>query len=270
MHEELLDADTRTVLEQLPPIKYAPVLQHLGRLGLEQFKSLYAIPTPIYTNGIVNHTVLIEQVSAFVSPEYRWRAPFFDEHHLHWEKSYYSPELHDGDMLPSEFRNLPIHTLWVPREFHNFVHALTLPSEVPSLEVMQQSVRRYRLNHHLFKISSQAIELRERNERLVPLPGDDDRLRDPIKKRIIDAGVLEQRRQEFIGEITEHFRSGMPPDLTNLSSLSFEEASDVEPVLIQIRKGASEAIVHSTNRRRGRPVRLPIDQQSVEHAAKAA
>lgn len=270
MHDALLDTDTRTLLEQLPPVKYAPVLRHLGHLGLQGFRDRYAIPTPTYENGIVNHTALIEQVSAFVSPDYRWRAPFFDEHHLHWERAAYSPDVHNGSMIPSEFRNLPIHTLWGPREFHDLVHVLTRQSAVPALEVMDHSLRNYRLNHHLFKISSQAIELHERNERLVPLPGDDERLRDPVRKRIVDAGVLEQRRQEFIAEITAHFRNGTPPDLTHLSSLSLEEVSDIEPALIQIRKGAGEAIVHSKNRRRGRPVRLPIDTQTIERPARAA
>lgn len=270
MHEQLLDADTHTLLEQLPPIKYAPILRHLGHLGLKRFKDLYAIPTPIHANGIVDHTALIEQVSAFVSPEYRWRAPFFDEHHLHWKKYYYNPGFYDGDTLPAEFRNLPIHTLWEPREFHDFTHLMTIPSDVPRYDVMRKSVDTYRLKHHLFKISSQAIALRERDERSIPLPGSEDRVRDPMTKRVIDAGVYERRRQAFIQEIMEHFRSGELPDLSHLSSLSLEEADDIQPMLMQIRKDTSHAIVHSTNRRRGRPVRLPIDTQTIEQPARAA
>ena len=270
MYEEFADLSTRRLLDKLPPVRYAPILQHLGRLGLENFKKFYAIPTPTHENGIVDHKALIARVNELVSPEYRWRAPFFDEHHLHWKKRYYNPGLHGGDQIPEEFRDLPIHTLWIPREVHDFIHVVTNPSDVPENRVMHTSVRDYRIKHYLFKITGQAIELRERNERSVPLPGDEDRMRDPIDNRIIDTGRYEQRRQEFVAEIIKHFQNGMPPDLTSLSSLSLEEANDIDPVLIQLRKGIGDAIVHSKNKRRGRPVQLPIDTQTIERPARAA
>lgn len=71
------DLSTSELLEHLPPIKHAPILKELGRLGLESFKLRYALTTPTLPNGIVDHEKLVANVSALVSSDYRWRAPFF-------------------------------------------------------------------------------------------------------------------------------------------------------------------------------------------------
>ena len=62
---------SRTILEQLPPISHAPILEKLGELGMRKFKDKYAIPTPTFENGIVDHEQLVADVSALVSKNYR-------------------------------------------------------------------------------------------------------------------------------------------------------------------------------------------------------
>jgi hypothetical protein len=259
MLEEMEAFKTASILEQLPPVSHAPILRELGSLGLTKFKELHAIPTPTHENGIVDHEALIREVGALVSRTYRWKAPYFDEHHLHWRAYYYNPGFHEGSTIPERFRDLSTHKLWVPREFHNFIHAVTLPPDVPAMEVMEQSIEEYRFNNHIYTLSSQAINLKERSERSIPLPGDGNRVRDPTSKRIMQNGLYEKRRQEFIQEIEERFMGDLPPDLTHLSSLQLKQQASIEELLPQIRRSTKDAIAYSANGRRGRAVRLLID-----------
>jgi hypothetical protein len=264
--EQMFDTSpANTLLDRLPPIEHAPILKHLGELGLHAFKDKYAIPTPTFPNGIVDHQQLIADVSALVSESYHWRAPFFDEHHLHWEGQYYHPDLHGDSTIPKQFRDLNIHKLWIPREFHDFIHTVTLPPDVPQLEVMAESVDEYRHKEYMYTISSEVITLRERDERAIPLPNSSKdevrRVRDPITKRIVVDGLYEKRRQAFIDVIENYFYNGLPPDLTHLSSLQLEQATEFEEVIPQIRRGLKESIAIANNRRRrGRAVRLLLER----------
>ncbi len=258
------DAHIPSLLERLPPIRHAPILEKLGSLGLRKFKEEYAIPTPTLENGIVDHQRLIEDVSALVSDDYRWRAPFFDEHHLHWQGYLYHPDQHDDSTIPKQFRDLNIHKLWIPREFHDFIHAVTRPPDVPHMDVMIESVDQYRHKEYMYTISSEVLTLRERDERAIPLPRKNDdeilRVRDPISKRIVADGLYEERRKAFIDVIEEYFYNGLPPDLTHLSSLQLEQQTDFEEVIPQIRRELKESIALANNRRRrGRAVRLLLE-----------
>lgn len=264
------DPPSNTLLERLPPVEHAPILEQLGRLGLRKFKDIYAIPTPILSNGIVDHQQLVENVSELVSKDYRWRAPFFDEHHLHWKGYYYNPGLYNDSTIPKQFRDLNTHKLWVPREFHDFIHAVTLPPDVPDFDVMISSVEEYRHKEYMYTISSEIITLRERDERAVPLPrrheGEALRVRDPISKRIVADGTYEERRRAFIDVIEQYFHNNLPPDLTHLSSLQLEQVTEFEEVIPHIRRGLKESIALANNRRRGRAVRLLLELPHDVHA----
>jgi hypothetical protein len=267
------DVHTGSILERLPPIEHAPILEKLGALGMRKFKENFAIPTPILANGIVDHKKLVDNVRNLVSSDYRWSAPFFDEHHLHWREYYYNPGLHNESTIPKQFRDLNIHKLWIPREFHDFIHAVTLPPDVPDLDVMTESVRQYRQNEYMYTITSEVITLRERGERAVPLPRQNNndilRLRDPVSKRIVIDGVYEERRREFIDLIEQYFYNELPPDLTHLSSLQLEAVEEFEELIPQIRRGFKESLaLGNKQRRRGRAVCLLLDlpQKSPEAA----
>jgi hypothetical protein len=266
MHEEMEGMETRKILENLPPIDYAPILRPLGKLGLKKFRETYGITTPLLPNGIVDHNALVRQASELVSNTYRWQAPFFDEHHLHWEAANYRPDQFDGDTLPDEFRDLPIHKLWTPREFHTFIHAVTQPPPRPAYLAMKQSVKQFRRHNYIYTIANEAITLRERSVRAIPLPGQPDRVRDPETKRIVPRGQHELRRQEFIKTIESQFNRGLLPDLAQLSHIRLEASDDIQATLTAIRREAKTAIAHSSSQRRGRAVLLQIDPQSRQAA----
>ncbi len=239
---ELVEFDAPTRLDRMPPIADPIVRSALASLSLRDFREEFAIPTPVDRRGIINHKALLEQVSSFVEPGYRWKAPFFDEHHLYWQASYYESAFNVDPVLAQDFRELPINKIWVPREFHDFVHLMTQPGDVPEHFDMKSIVRDFRLRNYLYTITSQIVNLREVSERAVPraLHKKDGTQEgviyvDPVTRRSFDSlDEIEDRRRKFINQVEWHDRTGLI-DLSTLTSLSLREAGQVEEAIPEIR-----------------------------------
>lgn len=280
-------------MEHLPPVDAAPILASLGALGVEEFRRQFALDTPVYKDGTINHRALIKAVKGLVDPSYRWLSPFFDEHHLYWIAADYSApdvsvenstgqslnitavtgtkefELFDNGDLVEDYRNHPafnelfdyldvedindrrgnyfevaeafreesINKLWVPRQFHNFLHIVTRQSEVPEYDVMRREVRASRRRSYLYTIANQAITMREQLDRAeeVVLPkGAGSILMDKKKRRVLNnPDEMEYRRELFIRQILRHHRDGLI-DLSDLAPLEVVDQRSVEGALGQI------------------------------------
>lgn len=250
---------TPSLLERLPPIEQAPILEHLAVLGLRRFREEYARKTPLKSDDTVDYEKLVAEMRGLVSPDYKWQAPFFDEHHLHWEASLYDPDKHDGDTIPYRFRDLSTQKLWVPRQFHNFVHAVTIEPPIPERTVMREYIDRFRRHRYMYSLASEAIDLSERNARAKYYPKI-DKVVDKETRRTYQPGVLEKQRQVFINKLEASFEQGMPPDLTELSILRLVEENPIEDFLPTIRRQLGEAAVCRSIKRKARSVALPIER----------
>jgi hypothetical protein len=313
-------------MEHLPPLKDAPILETLDRVGAEHFREQFAIETPTYKNGTVNHRALVEKVSRLVAPDYRWVSPYFDEHHLYWPSADYElpaiavggggmmqlrqeggndsyrievakadpsstltkwieldPEVHSNDpefnelldfveletfdaetidyfRLTEEFKELSINKLWVPRQFHNFIHAVTKPPDMPERPVMERIVRNARLREYLFQIATSAYTITERLDQAVELilPQGEAVLFDNQRRRVYrNQADMERRKERFIEEIMNHHQNGFI-DLSRLASLEVVDARSVERSLgvIATRVTAGMLIKTRTNSK-ARRVDLP-------------
>lgn len=107
------------------------------------------IETPLDDMGLVAVPALIRAVKATISPRYTWAKPC-DVHHFQWPGSNYPyyPG-HDG-VNADTFRELPIHKGAVPRSFHNWLHAITIPPPAPDAEVMQYRIEAWNVASALF------------------------------------------------------------------------------------------------------------------------
>lgn len=249
-------ADTSS--NHLPPPERAPILEHLERLGLEKFREEYGIETPLTDDGVVDFDTLITETRGLVDEDYRWQAPFFDEHHLQWEAHKYSPEAHNGDTLPHRFRDLPTRKLWVPRQFHNFIHTVTIEPPVPDRSIMREHVDTFRRHRYIYLLAQEAIGISERQARSIYYPRL-ERAIDPRTRRAYNPDELEQRRQEFITRLESSFEKAREPDLTELSILQLVENKPIEEVLPSIRKRLGVAAVCQSKKRKARPVSLPLE-----------
>lgn len=252
---EVAEARPRSlVAEKLPPLVSPYIRSALASLSFNEFREEFAIPTPVDRRNLVDYEALMYQVSSFVEPNYRWKAPFFDEHHLYWKASYYDSALQRDPALAGEFRDIAANKIWVPREFHNFVHLMTLPPDVPSYTAMRDVVKDYRRKNYLYRITSQIVNLREVADRMRPLQLLDENgspytlYVDPVTKRSTnDIDKFEQRRQTFIHQVETHHRRGYL-DLAQLTSLTFEDAQEVADVMPIVRDELRADIHRSVGR----------------------
>jgi len=257
---ELVDFSSREGVEHLPPLERAPILQKLVEVGQRRFLLDHAVPTPVDPDtGVVDHEKLIDTMLELVDPEYKWQAPFFDEHHLHWFAHRYSSAFHPDVKLTNEFRNLSIHKIWVPRQFHNFIHAVTIPPEVPEPEAMRRSVKEFRRNRYIHKITTHALSLYQRQQKMVRYDnrGDIIYLDPETKDKTRNIEAFGEWRREFVHHIETNHRRGLI-DLSVLTSLEVVNVDTISESLAEIKALMDEGLV----RRRGRAalnVRIPID-----------
>lgn len=144
----------KTESSHLPPLEVAPILESynpkLARVSDD------ALIEPIYDdNGVVDIESTVELALKHVDPNYAWPRDRLDVHHFEWERQNYHPDKWSGDKTPTLFREIPGLKGYVPRQFHNFLHAVTAEPEVPGYDVMEQAVESHRIHKALFEAARQ-------------------------------------------------------------------------------------------------------------------
>ena len=253
---ELAEFSTPDILEHLPSIEIAPILEKLATLGMRRFQNEYAIETPVDPEtGIVDHEALIHLMKREVDPLYKWQAPFFDEHHLHWFAHRYESSFYPSSQLAEEFRDIAVNKIWAPRQFHNFIHAVTIPPEVPEFDAMRASVKDFRRKSYIYRISHNALTISARLGRVQRFDNNGDVMYiDPQTRTITrDIEVLDRWREEFIHYIEVSHRRGLI-DLSRLSIVDLKDVDAIADRLPEIIDLMDEGLV----RRKGRAA-LAID-----------
>ena len=124
------------------------------------------IQTPMDHRGLIDVPKLIELVKATVDPGYVWPQGGRNEstHHWYWPECLYSYEF-NGEYSPGTFRNLPINKVELPRVFENWLHVVTAIPTVPSREVMEETIRSWRVSKNLYKSAQKVIWWERRAKR---------------------------------------------------------------------------------------------------------
>ena len=238
----------------LPPADAVPILRHLGELGLERFRELYAFETPLDERGFVDYGQLLGQIDKLVEDrDFRWPNRNYDVHHLQWESGAYDPmyfEDFDDSSVPSEFREIPFHKLYIPRQLHNLIHRVTLPPPVPEFETMQRRVDAYKLAKRLFETASISIEIQETERRAIRLPNSGTRVLDPKKRRVIEREVLVDRYKEFTSKYYNQLSEVAKSDLDGLINMS---ALDTSKPIPQVAASLERAVITKPRRKAIRP-----------------
>lgn len=118
------------------------------------------LETPVDERGLVDLDQLVTLVKQTVRPEFSWSSSFNDIHHLQWFASNYSGSEATGGLVDmGEFRELVNRKAFIPRVFHNWIHHVTLPPPVPSIEVMKYSVDAQRVAMSLSRTAGLAARL---------------------------------------------------------------------------------------------------------------
>ncbi|MDN5275738.1 MAG: hypothetical protein JWN33_387 [Candidatus Saccharibacteria bacterium] len=242
---DLAEFSTHELLERLPPIDKAPILEKLATLGLRRFQNEHAIPTPVdRETGLVDHEALMNEMRLLVDPQYKWQAPFFDEHHLYWYAHRYKTSFQPNPALAVEFRDSAFNKFWAPRQYHDFLHTVTVPSDVPSTDRMRSEVKNYRRKSYIYRITTNAIVLSDRLSRIKPQNNRGDIMYiDPETRSITrNPEALDQWREEFIRYIERSHRKGLI-DLSQLATIDLTDIETVVELLPQIRDLMDEGLV---------------------------
>lgn len=120
------------------------------------------IETPIDYRGLVDLDKLIDTVKSTVDSEYSWISHMNDVHHLQWYKALYRD--HEFTNLALEFRELVNRKAYIPRVFHNWLHRVTIPPPIPSIDVMKYSIEAQRVAISLSQTASEAVRLTRRKQ----------------------------------------------------------------------------------------------------------
>lgn len=163
------------------------------------------LETPTDSLGRVDLDALIPLVKSTVEPDFSWRSARSDVHHLQHYERYYISE------LEQEFRELISHKVFVSRTFHNWLHIVTTPSDVPSEEVMRHTIQAETAKVGLARTASLAM-------RLTRIPDM------PEYKRV-------QRLEEIYGQYMMYYESAqhVPPEFNHLilEELSAENVDEL-------------------------------------------
>jgi len=117
------------------------------------------LPTPTDERGIVQFDALVQSVHGTVDPTFSWPSEFNDDHHLHWPGGWYDYEF-SGEVNRQQFRNLSINRAYMPRMFHNWIHAVTEPPrQLPSDETCWYFIECERVVKQLFKSAQLSVSL---------------------------------------------------------------------------------------------------------------
>lgn len=196
------------------------------------------IETPVDERGLVDLNALVAIVKETVDPEFSWHSSFNDIHHLQWFASQYPVgENTDSSVNMNEFRELVNRKAFIPRVFHNWIHHVTLPPAIPSVEVMKYSIEAQRVAMSLFRTASLAARL----TRMVQIP---------------EKKLVQRLDEEFLNYALYVDNAREIPREFSLVSIEEVEARSVDEMLL-------------VNKRLGRLALdiVPIRHRQILHAA---
>ena len=118
------------------------------------------LATPVDERGLIEISKLVEAVKTTIDQKYKWQGPN-DVHHFYWpEHNYPHDDARSRNTSRQVFHNLPIHKGLVPRVFHNWLHSVTEPPEMPDREVMTYRVEAWDVAKYLFVGRSALSDMR--------------------------------------------------------------------------------------------------------------
>jgi hypothetical protein len=145
----------------LPPVHAAPILEHYD-YERRTLDTDHILAAPVDERGVVDVYKTLDLAMSHVDPEYVWPKSHCDVHHFVWERTNYLPVNNAGSNVPNQYREVPFHKGYLPRQLHNFIHTVIAPPSVPEWDVMEQRVKSYILAKRLFETARIAMRFQRR------------------------------------------------------------------------------------------------------------
>ncbi len=117
------------------------------------------IETPLNHLGLVDAQATVEALRSSV--DHNW-VEYSDTHHLYWPANRYPKK-----QIERQFRELPIHKIMLPRDFHDYLHITTEPPPIPDKELMYYQVLSYEAVKSMFDAARLVIQKQREKDRLL-------------------------------------------------------------------------------------------------------
>lgn len=202
----------------LPPPCRAPILENYD-IETRRVAAAHQLSAPIDERGIVDIYKTVETAMQLVDPEYVWPRdePRPDIHHFVWERDSYHPRHFDGSRIPRDYREIPFHKGYLPRQLHDFIHATIAPPPVPEFEVMRRRTEAYESAKALFLAARLAISV---NRKPYILKGvERSETGELLLEHDILMSILERMRDEFANR-----KGRVTPDNEFIADVDLSEA----------------------------------------------
>ncbi|MGH7240959.1 MAG: hypothetical protein ACREGB_01540 [Candidatus Saccharimonadales bacterium] len=122
--------------------------------------------TPVDDRGFVDVPNLIQAVKDTIDSGYEWPSDA-NIHHFYWKEEWYHSRLIGANAL--RFRELPIHKALLPVEFHNWLHQITIPPDIPDPELIRRRNESWTVAEDLFRSSRNVVRWERRARRRAEL-----------------------------------------------------------------------------------------------------
>lgn len=173
--------------------------------------------TPVTEMGLVDLDQLVMLGEVTVDSVFDWSSRT-DIHHLQWPRAQYI-----DDKLSMQFRELQGRKANLPRTFHNWLHKLTLPPDLPTREVMHHTVEAEATARALADTASLAMRLTRMKE--------------------VKESAREMRLRELLEDYMSHAESArsIPPEFQILRPVELD-VQTVDDLLLRNRKLGQRAL----------------------------
>lgn len=157
--------------------------------------------------GFIKPNESIELMNLLFVDGYEW--PFErddpetrpDIHHWMNEEEWYEARNFSGDTVPKRFRNLPPLLGRMPRQYHNTIHALTIPADVPDYHHMKAYLEAWTLAKQMFDGAS---GIQQARDAFISRREDVARNPERIRGRNFDIHGEEWLRENFSGNFKKY------------------------------------------------------------------
>jgi len=156
----------------LPPVSVAPILQHYDP-DLRRVEDGHRLEAPVDDRCVVDVFKTVEIALSLVDSEYVWPRdePEPDVHHFVLERDWFHPRHFNGSSIPRDYRDsISFHKGYLPRQLHDFMHAVIAPPPMPDFSVMEARVRDYEIATALFESARGAVTARRKPGKIAGVP----------------------------------------------------------------------------------------------------
>lgn len=211
----------------VPLIGHSKLLRPTRRVdGRDHYVVTDLLPAPVDEYGLPCPSAMMRGILGSMATElYVWTGTI-DPHHMAHPKADYTVARTPGEGdIGSAFRGLAMHKIELPRQMHDYAHAIFELQKRPSLDTMRQALTE--VGH------AQSIARIIGIYSVASTPESEDRQRQECLRRVHDALDLVEQPQ-----------LGILPAPEQLADMDIEELKAVVGMILSIRRVGDMRIVH--------------------------